>query len=205
MVGRYTHAHQFKRARRELKFLRTRLGRIIRDVRRKIEGDAAGRMLWFAARSCLADSPSRAAPTRTKGVLVAAPEVECIGRGKARTPSSSAARWVATPATAPKADTCCMPRRCMAIRTTATRSVPSSLISKSSQVCSPPHPQRQGLSRPQLSRPVPGLDSRPGPPRHKSHSPRDATPSCRGARNRPSQGRPSDASQLSQGPRWRPH
>jgi len=29
MVGRYTHAHQFKRARRELKFLRTRLGRIM--------------------------------------------------------------------------------------------------------------------------------------------------------------------------------
>jgi IS5 family transposase len=26
MVGRYTHAHQFKRARRELKFLRIRLG-----------------------------------------------------------------------------------------------------------------------------------------------------------------------------------
>jgi transposase, IS5 family len=39
MVGRYTHAHQFKRARRELKFLRTRLGRIIRDIRRKIEGE----------------------------------------------------------------------------------------------------------------------------------------------------------------------
>jgi hypothetical protein len=28
-VGRYTHAHQFKRARRKLKLLRTRLGRII--------------------------------------------------------------------------------------------------------------------------------------------------------------------------------
>ena len=41
MVGRYTHAHQFKRARRELKFLRTRLGRIIRDIRRKIAGNAA--------------------------------------------------------------------------------------------------------------------------------------------------------------------
>jgi len=40
-VGRYTHAHQFKRARRELKFLRTRLGRIIRDIRRKIEGNTA--------------------------------------------------------------------------------------------------------------------------------------------------------------------
>ena len=39
MVGRYTHAHQFKRARRALKFLRTRLGRVIRDIRRKIEGN----------------------------------------------------------------------------------------------------------------------------------------------------------------------
>jgi IS5 family transposase len=41
MIGRYTHAHQFKRARRELKFLRVRLGRIIRDIRRRIEGNAA--------------------------------------------------------------------------------------------------------------------------------------------------------------------
>ena len=32
MVGRYSHAHQFKRARRALKFLRTRLGRVIRDI-----------------------------------------------------------------------------------------------------------------------------------------------------------------------------
>jgi IS5 family transposase len=41
MVGRYTHAHQFKRANRELKFLRTRLGRLIRDINRKIAGDGA--------------------------------------------------------------------------------------------------------------------------------------------------------------------
>jgi IS5 family transposase len=39
MVGRYTHAHQFKRARRALKFLRTRLGRVIRDIRGKIAGN----------------------------------------------------------------------------------------------------------------------------------------------------------------------
>jgi hypothetical protein len=38
MVGRYTHAHQFKRARRQLKFLRIRLGRVIRDIRRKSIG-----------------------------------------------------------------------------------------------------------------------------------------------------------------------
>ncbi len=39
MAGRYEHAKQFKRCNRELKFLRTRLGRIIRDIRRKIDGD----------------------------------------------------------------------------------------------------------------------------------------------------------------------
>jgi len=41
MVGRYTHAHQFKRARRARKFLRTRLGRIIRDINRNIDGNPA--------------------------------------------------------------------------------------------------------------------------------------------------------------------
>ena len=39
MAGRYAHAKQFKRAHRELKRLPTRLGRLIRDIRRKIAGD----------------------------------------------------------------------------------------------------------------------------------------------------------------------
>ena len=41
MIGRYSHAHQFKRARRAMKFLRIRLGRVIRDIRRKIDGNEA--------------------------------------------------------------------------------------------------------------------------------------------------------------------
>jgi hypothetical protein len=41
MVGRYPQAHQFKRVRREFEYLPTRLGRIIKDIRRKIEGDLA--------------------------------------------------------------------------------------------------------------------------------------------------------------------
>ena len=36
---RYAHAKQFKRANRALKKLRTYLGRVIRDIARKIEGD----------------------------------------------------------------------------------------------------------------------------------------------------------------------
>ena len=87
MVGRYTHAHQFKRARRELKFLRTRLGRIIRDIRRKIEGNTAledrfGPLLDLALRVRHQEQRQRG----PKVYSLHAPEVECIGRGKARAP-----------------------------------------------------------------------------------------------------------------------
>jgi hypothetical protein len=40
MAGRYAHAKQFKRHRRQLRLLRSRLGRIIRDLRRKIAARA---------------------------------------------------------------------------------------------------------------------------------------------------------------------
>ena len=40
-AGRYAHARQFRRMRRELKRLRTFLGRVYRDVSRKIAGDTA--------------------------------------------------------------------------------------------------------------------------------------------------------------------
>ena len=137
MVGRYTHAHQFKRARRQLKFLRTRLGRIIRDVRRKIEADAArqdrfGPLLDLALRI-------RHQEQRQRGPKVYswhAPRwsASAAARHGRRTSSAARCRLPRQPPR-PKADSsCCMPRRCMAIRTTATRSVPSSLISKSSQV-----------------------------------------------------------------------
>src|ERR1700752_2972347 len=104
MVGRYTHAHQFKRARRELKFLRTRLGRIIRDVRRKIEDDAArqdrfGPLLDLALRVRHQEQRQRG----PKVYSLHAPEVECIGRRKARAPYEFGCKVsIATPATAPK-------------------------------------------------------------------------------------------------------
>jgi IS5 family transposase len=104
MVGRYTHAHQFKRARRELKFLRTRLGRVIRDIRRKIEGDPAledrfGPLLDLAHR-VRHQEPRQRGP---KVYSLHAPEVECIGKGKARAPYEFGCKVsIATPATAPK-------------------------------------------------------------------------------------------------------
>src|SRR5262245_64982928 len=74
-----------KRARRELKFLRTRLGRIIRDIRRKIEGNTAledrfGPLLDLALRVRHQEQRQRG----PKVYSLHAPEVECIGRGKAR-------------------------------------------------------------------------------------------------------------------------
>ena len=103
-VRRYTHAHQFKRARRELKFLRVRLGRIIRDVSRKIEGNPAlegrfGPLLDLARRVRLQEQRQRG----LKVYSLHAPEVECIGKGKARAPYEFGCKVsIVTPVTAPK-------------------------------------------------------------------------------------------------------
>ena len=53
MAGRYAHAKQFNRHRRQLRLLRTRLGRIIRDIRRKIIGQAEleEAFIWPLARA----------------------------------------------------------------------------------------------------------------------------------------------------------
>jgi IS5 family transposase len=104
MVGRYSHAHQFKRAQRALKFLRTRLGRVIRDINRKIDGDDA-------LKACFAPLIDLAIKVRhqdhrqrgPKVYSLHAPEVECIGKGKARAPYEFGCKVsIATPVTQPK-------------------------------------------------------------------------------------------------------
>jgi transposase, IS5 family len=104
MVGRYSHAHQFKRARRELKFLRTRLGRLIRDIGRQIDGKPELRthfvhLLDLAIKVRFQDQRRRG----PKVYSLHAPEVECIGKGKAHAPYEFGCKVsIATPATAPK-------------------------------------------------------------------------------------------------------
>ena len=87
MAGRYAHAKQFNRHRRQLRILRTRLGRIIRDIRRKIAGQPAleAAFQWPLARA----SQIRSQQQRQRGWKLYsfhAPEVECIGKGKASAP-----------------------------------------------------------------------------------------------------------------------
>ncbi len=85
---RYAHAKQFKRANRSLKKLRTYLGRVIRDVARKIEGDAWLEHMVFGPVLSLARRvrDQQARQRGRKVYSLHAPEVECIGKGKAHRP-----------------------------------------------------------------------------------------------------------------------
>jgi len=84
---RYAHAKQWKRANRALKTLRTYLGRVIRDIGRKIANDEV-------LKEAFAPMLSRAIAVRhqhqqrrgPKVYSLHAPEVECIGKGKAHRP-----------------------------------------------------------------------------------------------------------------------
>ena len=84
---RYAHAKQFKRADRMKRKLKTYLGRTIRDIERQIKDTEAlqtlfKKPLWLASR-VLTQKPRDAAK---KVYSLHAPEVECIGKGKAHRP-----------------------------------------------------------------------------------------------------------------------
>ncbi|HLZ05671.1 MAG TPA: IS5 family transposase [Bradyrhizobium sp.] len=87
MAGRYAHAKQFKRHQRQLRFLRARLGRLIRDIGRNIvdQPQLEAVFQWPLARA----SQIRSQQQRQRGWKLYsfhAPEVECIGKGKAAAP-----------------------------------------------------------------------------------------------------------------------
>jgi transposase, IS5 family len=84
---RYAHAKQFKRANRASRTIRTYLGRVIRDVARKVRGEPElvrlfAPDLWLAERV----REQRQNQRGRKVYSLHAPEVECIGKGKAHRP-----------------------------------------------------------------------------------------------------------------------
>ncbi len=86
-IGRYAHARQFKRMRKMLKALRVRVARVHREVMRKL-GQLPEQMQSKARE--LLDRVGRILTQKTKDknklYALHAPEVECIAKGKARTP-----------------------------------------------------------------------------------------------------------------------
>jgi len=84
---RYAHAKQFNRANRSLRKLKTYLGRVIRDIARRTDGDPMLKErfahLMELSRRVLAQKRGQRGP---KVYSLHAPEVECIGKGKPHKP-----------------------------------------------------------------------------------------------------------------------
>jgi IS5 family transposase len=87
MQQRYAHAKQFKRAGKALRSIRTFLGRVRRDILRRVKGDP-GKQAAFARLLSLSFSVEhqRQRERGKKIYSLHAPEVECIGKGKAHKP-----------------------------------------------------------------------------------------------------------------------
>jgi hypothetical protein len=84
---RYAHAKQFKRANRALKTIRTYLGRITREIVRKIKGDPELESVF--AHPLMLGRRVREQRQHQRGQKVYslhATEAECIGKGKAHRP-----------------------------------------------------------------------------------------------------------------------
>lgn len=80
MQGRYAHARQMKRAKRETRKLKTYLGRVIRDIRRKQpKPDKELAILLHRAERIHKQKRN----DKNKLYSMHAPEVECIAKGKA--------------------------------------------------------------------------------------------------------------------------
>ncbi len=82
-ANRYAHARQTRRMRREVRRLRTCLGRVVRDIRRKTGGNGDLEAV-FAEELGKADRlPAQKRDSKNKLYSLHAPEVECISKGKA--------------------------------------------------------------------------------------------------------------------------
>lgn len=88
-AGGYAHAKQFKRLRRVVKRQRTILGILIREAKRKMLSTADNALTLTSLNTWLERAERiRTQQRKDKNKLYAlhAPEVECIGKGKARKP-----------------------------------------------------------------------------------------------------------------------
>ncbi len=84
-VGGYVHAKQFKRLKRVLRRQRIVLGRLMRDFERKLEGPKNTTQIRTILEQ--AQCPrSQSMKARDNPYALHAPEVECIGKGKASQP-----------------------------------------------------------------------------------------------------------------------
>jgi len=82
-VGRYLHARQGKRARREIKKVKGFLGRVYRDILRKVEERREIKAFFLPELALASRLLSQEKKDKNKLYSLHAPEVECIAKGKA--------------------------------------------------------------------------------------------------------------------------
>ena len=86
-IGRYPHAKQYKRMRKALRTLRSRVGRVMRDVERQVAQVAdPGRAALLELIGRTKRILTQKAKDKNKLYALHAPEVECLAKGKARKP-----------------------------------------------------------------------------------------------------------------------
>jgi len=83
MRGRYSHARQMRRSNKELKRLRTYLGRVVRDIDRKVAGSERLNGVFSEPLALAQRILSQRRQDKDKLYSIHAPEVECISKGKA--------------------------------------------------------------------------------------------------------------------------
>jgi IS5 family transposase len=86
-ISRYAHAKQYKRMRKTLRTLRSRVGRVMRDVERQLDAVAdcsrtASQEPIGRTKRILSQKPK----DKNKLYALHAPEVECLAKGRARIP-----------------------------------------------------------------------------------------------------------------------
>jgi hypothetical protein len=84
MAGRYAHAKQFNRYHRQLQLLRTRVGRLIRDIGRKIAGHADLEAAFAWPLACA--NQIRSQQQRQRGWKLYSFHAAGVGKGKASAP-----------------------------------------------------------------------------------------------------------------------
>jgi len=84
MQSRYAHARQMKRSRKEIRKLKTYLGRVTRDIERKISGNLDLKHRFAPLLEMGHRLLKQKRTDRGKLYSLHAPEVECISKGKAR-------------------------------------------------------------------------------------------------------------------------
>jgi IS5 family transposase len=82
-ANRYAHARQFRRMRGRVKKLRTYLGRVVRDIERKIANQAEKQVVFAEELALAKRLLAQQKKDKNKLYSLHAPEVECISKGKA--------------------------------------------------------------------------------------------------------------------------